>query len=208
MLTFPDEVFAADAVIVSGPPMTGEYRLFHELLARLGDERIVISSGTDAATIRNDHDEIIGDETAISVIDCITAGRAETPRDDDRTKYVDSPGNLTSIGVKVTQFLEALEGTEASAVVGVHSISELLMHAELEQTYQFIHILAQQTARAGWPLLASMNAQSHDDQTRNAISTRFDCILETRTADGRNEFRVRTAKDEPSAWTPIVPVES
>lgn len=124
------------------------------------------------------------------VVDCITRGRGEDPDEDDRTRYVDSPGNLTAIGVKVTELFEELEEDEP-AVIGLYSISQLLMHAEVEQTYQFIHILAQQAAAAGHPFVAVLNEAAHDDQTVNAIFERFDCIVETRETDAGNQFRAR-----------------
>ncbi len=208
MAPFPDAVLTADTVIISGPPMTGEYPLFHKLLAQRGDHRIVISTGTPADELREDHNSFVGETVTLRVVDCISAGRGETQTNDAHTKYVDAPGNLTSIGVKITEFLESLPEGDEHAVVGLHSISQLLMHAGQEQTYQFIHILAQQTATAGVPLIATINAQAHDEQTTTAITTRFDCILETRTANGRNEFRARTAKTEPSAWLALSSVTS
>lgn len=202
MVTFPAAALTADAVIVSGPPKTGEYRRVHELLAARGDHRIAISTGTAAEEFRKDHTSSVGDGVDVRVVDCITAGRGNPPADDGRSYYVDSPGNLTQIGVKVTALLEAVEA--ASAVVGLQSLSPILRHAGVEPTDQFAHLLAKQTGTEGWPLVATRNAEGHDERTRNAIAERFGCILGPRTADGHNEFRARGTRVEPSPWQPIV----
>ena len=197
---FPDEVHSAQTIIIMGPPMTGEARLFHSILATRGAQRLVISAGQTAETFRTAHHDIAGDTGTVRIVDCLSAGQEDTPPDDEHTRYVDGPGNLTAIGVKITEFLEAVKEGPDQVVVGVNSLSELLMHSGLDQSYQFIHILAQQTAAADIPLIATMNAQGHDEQTVNAMQSRFECFVETRTTESTNEYRVRTKTNEPTAW--------
>lgn len=198
MASFPDVALTAEAVIISGPPKTGEYRLFHELLAQRGSTPIVISTTHPADDIREHHAELVGGELSVWVVDCISSGREDSPEPDEFTRYVDSPGNLTAIGVKVTEFIEALPA-DHDAVVGLHSLSPLLMHAGLDQTYQFTHILAQQTAAAQIPFIAVVNDRAHDDQTINALYERFDCIVETRHGTTSHEYRLRTSL-ESTGW--------
>lgn len=203
MSSLPDTVMTSPTVIVSGPPMTGKYRLFHRLLAHRGNRPVVITTKKTAEEFRADHQTILGSEQQLLIVDCITAGQNGDPTDTSETAYVDSPGNLTQIGVKVTNFLERSPEDTTGTVVGLHSLSQILLHAGLDQTYQFIHILAQQTAAGGWPLLAVLNKGAHDDQTKNAIFERFDCLIETRATNGIPEYRVRTAMTDPGDWERI-----
>lgn len=203
MSPLPDTVMTSPTVLVSGPPMTGKYRLFHRLLADRGDRPVVITTKKTAEEFRADHKEIVGSEQRLLIVDCITAGQNGKSADTTDTGYVDSIGNLTQIGVKITNFLERTSEDTTGTVVGLHSLSQILLHAGLEQTYQFIHILAQQTAAGGWPLLAVLNEGAHDDQTKNAIFERFDCLVETRATDRTPEYRVRTAMADPGTWERI-----
>lgn len=201
MGSFPEEVYAAQSVVITGPPMTGEDVLFHRVLAARGNDRIVIATGQTADAFRADHDDVVGDCGKVRVVDCLTSGQGETPPEDDVTRYVDGPGNLTALGVKTTEFLSQV--TDDAAVVGVNSLSQLLMHAGFDQTYQFVHILAQQTTAEDTPLIATLNTRTHEDQTVDAIHERFECFIETRTTEERNEYRVRTSMTEPSAWMAV-----
>lgn len=200
MVSFPDQVRSAEATVISGPPKTGGYRLFHHLLVMHGDRPVVIATGKPAEEIRNHHAELAAESRPVRVVDCVSSGRGEM-HDDEMTRYVDSPGNLTAIGVKVTELLDELADQPATAV-GLYSISQLLMHAGLEQTYQFTHILAQQAAAANIPFVAVINDRAHDDQTVNAIYERFDSIIETREVGGRNQFRTRSSL-EGTDWQDI-----
>lgn len=203
MVAFPDIVKTTQTVLISGPPQTGKYRLFHALLDERGDHPVVIATAKTADDVRADHQRTVGSDGEFFVVDCLSAGRGDHPRDTELTKYVDSPGNLTRIGVKVTEILESLPPADTAPVVGVHSVSQLLLHAGLEQTYQFVHILAQQTAAEEIPLVAVLNDRAHDEQTVNAIFERFEGRIETRTTNGEHEFRTRAPLADPTEWKRI-----
>lgn len=195
----PASVLEAESVLLVGPPMSGKYDLFHRFLAEWTTEPIVISTGRTAEKVRNDHEEITdaaGDD--VIVVDCASREQGEEVEDTAWTKYVDSAGDLTDIGVKFTNVVEDL-GDEEDHAVGLFSISELLMYWDPERVYQFVRVLSSQATGQGWPFVGAVGSTAHDEATLHTLYEPFDRIVETRVDDER-EFRVRGRVGSPTDW--------
>lgn len=191
------------SVMLLGPPMTGKYDLMLDLLARYADSAILISTRNDAGTARDDLvDASDIPPGRVGVIDC--AGR-HGGADDDLVTSVNSPGDLTSIGVAFTDLYGRFEDDpEAGHVgVGLHSLSQLVMHTNDEQVYQFLQVLGGQIRGAGWFHAAVMDSAAVDDKANRVLQHHFDGVIETRDSDGAREFRTRGLTASVSAWRPF-----
>ncbi|MGZ0746959.1 MULTISPECIES: DUF7504 family protein [unclassified Haloparvum] len=199
MSILPASVLEAESVLLVGPPMSGKYDLFHRILGEWTTEPIVISTGQTAEKVRNDHEELTDadGENAI-VVDCASREQGETVEDTPRTKYVDSAGDLTDIGVKFTNVVEDLADEEDHAV-GLFSISELLMYWDPERIYQFIRVLSSQATGQDWPFVSAVGSTAHEEATLHTLYEPFDRVVETRVDDER-EFRVRDRVGSPTDW--------
>lgn len=199
MSLLPAPVLDAESVLVAGPPMSGKYDLFHRLLDAWTEEPIVISTGRTAEKVRADHAEITdasGDDAI--VVDCVSREQGKTVEDTARTKYVDSAGDLTDIGVKFTNVVEELEEGRDHAV-GLYSISELLMYWDPERIYQFVRVLSSQATGQEWPFVAAVGSTAHDEAALHTLYEPFDQVVETRV-DGDREFRLRGRVGAPTDW--------
>lgn len=199
MSFLPAPVTDADSVLLVGPPMSGKYDLFHQLLAEWSDEPIVISTGRTAGKVRADHEQITDmNGESVIVVDCVSREQGETVTDTPRTKYVDSAGDLTDIGVKFTNVVEDV-GDDTAHAVGLFSISELLMYWDSERIYQFVRVLSSQASGQDWPFVGAVGSTAHDESTLHTLYEPFDRIVETRVDDER-EFRVRGRVGSPTDW--------
>lgn len=199
MSLLPAPVLDAQNVLLVGPPMSGKYELFHRLLAEWTAEPVVISTGRTAENVRSDYEEITdGAGNDVTVIDCVSREQGETVEDTARTKYVDSAGDLTDVGVKFTNVVEELDD-DSDHAVGLNSISELLMYWDPERIYQFVRVLSSQATGQNWPFVATVGSTAHDEATLHTLYEPFDRIVETRVDDDR-EFRVRGRTGAPTDW--------
>lgn len=187
-MSLPPTVREADSVLVSGPPLSGLYPVFHRVLAARCDRPIVVSTGRTARRVRSDRERIVGTDDAV-IIEC-----ASGPTHDDAADRVAAAGNLTEIGIQLTEVAEEAEGT--SAAVGLHSLSELLMYGETETVYRFLTVSISLARAEGWPVVATM-VPAVDPAAAQALAEPFDCRIETRTGD-ESEFRVRGGD-----WLPV-----
>lgn len=192
-------------LVVAGPPMTGKYALMLSILAHYTEDTIVISTRNGASRVVQDFEEVAGGarQGRIGVVDCVptTDGLAEP--ETELVKHAGSPENLTRIGVKFTELFEVFHdaGSGTSVGVGVHSISQLLMHSGLKNVYQFLQVLTGQVRAADWLCVAVMDTNA-DEEELQTIYHHFDGIVETRENDaGERELRVRGLSPTVSDWT-------
>ena len=192
-------------VLVSGPPLTGKYELMLRVLARQTDRVVFISTKHQASRLRDDYRTFAGDlpDDRIGVVDCVSQqGGAADLQETDTVKLARSPDNLTRIGVKFTALFEAFSDDDGGHVgLGIHSLSQLLMHADLKKVYQFLQVLSGQVRNAGWFGAAVIDITGNDTEERETLFHHFDGVLETREDDGGDrQVRARGLGPRSSDW--------
>ena len=192
-------------LVIAGPPMTGKYSLMLTILAHYTDDTIVISTKNSAERVIEDFEDIVaGDGHGhVGVVDCVSRLDGVDESETEFIKHAGSPDNLTRIGVKFTELFERFyeEGSTDGTGVGVHSISQLLMHSGLKSTYQFLQVLTGQIRSADWLCVAVIDTNV-DEELLQTLYHHFDGIVQTRENDeGHRELRVRGLSPTTSDWT-------
>lgn len=191
-------------LVVAGPPMTGKYHVMLSILVDHADDAIVISTKNSAGRVVADYGEIAGEigDRRVGVIDCVNHPEQLDGPDTPLVKHVQSPENLTKIGVRFTELFEQFyeEDPGARIGVGIHSISQLLMHSELKNVYQFLQVLMGQIRSADWLGVAVVDTNI-DEEDLQTIYHHFDGIIQTRENEaGQRELRVRGLRPTTSEW--------
>lgn len=195
-----------EPVLVAGAVLSGRRRLVHRMLYERPETTIVVSTRQPAEVARSAHrqmapssvdtaeSDVDGPEPAI--IDCVTSALGESETSDDNgTWYAADPSDLTSIGTMFTECLHTYG--DGPVVVGVDTISPLLVYAGASTVFQFLNLLVQKATAAGCLVVVGIDAGAHDEQTIAQFVPIFERVLETRRADER-EARVRYPK--PTEW--------
>lgn len=102
---------------------------------------------------------------------------------DMSTAVVSSPGDLTGLGIKLSQCLSAWEGHDNDTVVRFNSLTTLLQFADLKRSFRFIHVLTGRISSAGAVGYFHLDPEAHDEQTLATLRGLFDIVLE-RQDDG------------------------
>jgi hypothetical protein len=201
-----EEISADDTLLVAGPPMTGKYELMLQLLVAFSDQYIIISTKNGAERVRDDLRRVAGDlpDEYIGVIDCVSHRETmDDVKESEITKYVSSPQNMTGIGVKFTDLFGRFhdELHRGHTGVGLHSISQLLMHSDVKTVYQFLQVLIGQIRSTEWLGIAVVETAVTDDENLQLLQHHFDGIMETReNPDGRREYRIRGLTPTATDW--------
>lgn len=195
--SLPVELPDDAAVLVAGPPMTGKYDLLLRALASRGAGAVFITTTRDPATLVEDYCSASGvAPERVGVVAC-TGGDAG---DADRVRGA-SLDNLTGVGVEFTELFERFSEENAGPVgVGIHSLSPLLMHADIPAVYRFLSVIIGQIRTVGWPGGAVINDEAADAESLRTLKGHFDGVLQTRQAAGERELRLKGIDPEPSAW--------
>ena len=207
----PDAVDPGTNVLVSGPVMTGKQRLVLRLLAS-GDstERgtIVTTTRKSADAISRTFREIAGDvpDELLAIVDCtgIASISPEAKRKTTTRRYVETPGDLTGIGIGLTEFMQRFYHRGDAARVGVHSLSTMLMYTEFRRLFRFLHVITGRIESSGFVGVFAVDTSALDGRESNMLLQLFDSVVETRDSEGGAEFRVRGSDAGtlgPRAWT-------
>ncbi|NHN48537.1 recombinase RecA [Halostella sp. JP-L12] len=202
---FPvDSIPPGTNLLVTGPPMTGKYDLLIRLLAegfRHGDGAVVVTTkeGPDRVHAHVTDRAGVDSVAELGVVDC--TGREGGRSGDDRIRYVSSPADLTGIGMASSGLIETFADRGLGVRTGLHSLSQLLMYADVKTVFRFLHILTGRISSANGLGVCTLDSEAHDDQTDHTVRQLFDGVIETRNGDGDRSFRLRGLGDADGEWT-------
>lgn len=179
------DVSPGSNLLIAGPPMTGKRQLAFDLLAagtNSGEGVIVVSTKDGAQKVIDEYRTRVPDvdEYPVGVVDCVTQQRGGTDvESNDRIKYASSPVDMTGIGIKLSEFLEAFyeqRGIRQNRIL-LHSISTLLMYSDLQTVFRFLHVFTGRVQSADALGLYVIDSTAHDDQTMNTLRQLFDGVI-------------------------------
>lgn len=97
-----------------------------------------------------------------------------------RVTTATSPGNLTELGVRITESIEALE--EQDELTGMtfclDSLTDLLPNASMKTTMKFLQVLTTQLDRNDIFGHFHLNPEAHTEQDLAKLETLFDAVIE------------------------------
>ena len=192
---FEEEVDPGTNLLLTGPPLTGKRSMMMDVLAEgtdRGDGAIVVTTKDSADRVLKDYEKRTPYEgKPVAVVDCVTRQQGVSDaRESDRIKYASSPVDMTGIGIKLSEFLQAFgdRGIEENRVM-VHSLSTLLMYSDLQTVFRFLHVFTGRVQSVNALGLFSIDSTSHEDQAMNTIKQLFDGVI-TLSEDEEPEIRL------------------
>ena len=196
------------SLLVAGPPMTRKRRLTMRLRAGVDEEaaRALVTTRLDADGMEREYravDPGIAPER-LAVVDCVTEQRG-SGFDPDRVesptrRYANDPGDLTGVGIGVSEFMRRFADEGLDVAIGLHTLSTMLMYADLNRLYRFVHVLTSRATVAG-----ARGAYVLDDSADDpgVIAQPFDGMVAVRDGEAGPEVRVRGVDPGPRRWTPL-----
>ncbi|MFC7186593.1 RAD55 family ATPase [Halorubrum yunnanense] len=192
---FDEEIDPGTNILLTGPPLTGKRSMMMDVLAEgtdRGNGAIVVTTKDGADRVLKDYEKRTPyDGKPVAVVDCVTRQQGVSDaRESDRIKYASSPVDMTGIGIKLSEFLQAFgdRGIEENRVM-VHSLSTLLMYSDLQTVFRFLHVFTGRIQSVNGLGLFSIDSTSHDDQAMNTIKQLFDGVI-TLSEDDEPEIRL------------------
>ncbi|WP_277555708.1 RAD55 family ATPase [Halobaculum limi] len=193
------EIEPGSNILISGPPLSGKRDLALDVLAegtRNGEGAIMVTTKDSADRLLSQYEKREAYESRpVAVVDTVSRQQGVNDvSDSERVKYTSSPVDMTGIGIKLSEFLEAFykdRGIRQNRVM-VHSLSTLLMYSDLQTVFRFLHVFTGRIQSVDGLGLYCIDSTAHDDQTMNTLKQLFDGIVET-TEDGEPTVRLANA---------------
>ncbi len=179
------EVLAGTNILIKGSPLTGKKSLALDILAagvEDGESAIIVTTKDSATRILRDFEKRTPYEgRPVAVVDCVTRQQGlDEARADNRVKYASSPTDMTGIGINLSEFLQTFhrdQGIEKNRIM-VHSLSTLLMYADLQTVFRFLHVFTGRIQSVDGLGVFCIDSTSHDNQTMNTLTQLFDGVIE------------------------------
>jgi hypothetical protein len=198
------QVPAGTSLLVVAPEPEGRDLLVRALGRGLatGDGALVITTDDPADVVADDLRECTGESVAdaLRIIDCQTGdpAREEAPT---VVQNVDTPRNLTDIGIGFTNAIDEFDAANLDRVrLGVLSLSVVLSYVDRETAYRFCQTLARGIGREDYVGLFVLNVNAHDEQTINTLQRASDGVLEARRDDDGIRFRIEGLDSVSTEW--------
>ena len=94
------------------------------------------------------------------------------------TASVSSPGDLTGLGIKLSQCLSSWSADAKPTAVHFDSLTTLLQFADLKRVFQFVHVVTGRIESADAVGYFHLDPAAHDDQTVATLRGIFDGVYE------------------------------
>lgn len=102
-----------------------------------------------------------------------SAGTADT----GLFETIDDPADLSALGTRMTQVLDAWADTDEQTIVCFDSLGGLFEHADLERAFRFLYVLTYQVETTGAVAQYRMDPTVHDPQTVHTLEPLFDEVV-------------------------------
>ncbi|MFT4883869.1 MAG: hypothetical protein ACI8U4_001382 [Natronomonas sp.] len=184
-----------------GPPMVGMDGLLATILTpRENEAAIAVLTDADPSSFLDSRDD---HEGPVAIVDCTGEERAVDGIDDRFVRRISSPADLTSIGIAVSEFLDAFVERGLSVRVGLDSLTTLSVYVERKQLFAFLNTLEPRVTGHDGLFVAALYAESVSAQVQSTVEPLFDGRIELREGPTGSEIRVQVPGEEATAWEPF-----
>jgi len=191
--------------LLAGPAMSGKYDLLLSLVTEgieAGDGALFVTTNDDASGVIDAIEEQVGELPAnVRLVDCVSERQGGGSLPADRVEYVSSPADLTGIGIGVSEQLRRFAHSDVERTrMAFYSLSTLLMYADLETVFRFLHVLTGRVDSIGGMGVFAIDPTTHDESTKNTLKQLFDGVIELRDGSAGREVRLVGVDGETTDW--------
>lgn len=171
-------------ILISGPPLVGKRKLALQILAEgstSGEAAILVSTRTSSDRLRSTYRSLLTDPKGaqIGFVDAVTKHMGKTVTETETVKYSASPGDLTGVGIKFSEFLQSFytEQEIEHNRIFLDSLSTLLMYSNLQTVFQFVHVFTSRVSSANALGIYTIESTAHGEETLNTLRQLFDGVI-------------------------------
>jgi KaiC/GvpD/RAD55 family RecA-like ATPase len=140
----------------------------------------------------------------IGIIDCVTKTPSGEVVKNENIKVSSSTGDLTGIGLKISQFLDEffIKKKIQKNQLHINSLSTLLVNSNAQNVFRFLHIITKRVKSIGALGIYLLDGGMHDEQEIATLRQLFDGIIEIESQNDKNFIRIRVVglSEKPTSW--------
>ena len=196
-------------ILLIGPSMTGKEAISNHIIhdnTIKNDNAVMVVTANEPGISILDRFKRLEPKLLLSrvgLVDCIsTRYGGDLVAENENIKFVNSPEDLTAIGIKISQYFEDFFIMKKIPKIQLHvvSLSTLLMYSNIQTVFRFLHVLTGRIKMADAIGIYVIDSEMHDPQVITAIKLLCDCMIEVKSENDRNFIRTVGILSEPTSW--------
>ncbi|WP_225741195.1 DUF7504 family protein [Halorussus halophilus] len=108
----------------------------------------------------------------------VSGSGGASPPGGDLVETLSSPGDLTGLGIKLSEILKEWSANDNHTVCCFHSLTALLQYADLQTVYKFLHVLTGRFEATEVTAHFHLDPDACDTQTVSTLTSLFDTVVE------------------------------
>lgn len=173
---------AGTSLLVTGDTARS-HQFVLDVLARgndSGESNVLVTTnhgGERALAAFRERDALVPER--IGIVDC-TAQESTRTDTDATVRYLSSPADLTGISLEFAKLVKGFPDPDGPLRVGFSTISTVLMYANTETVFRFLHVFTSRIRTGDWFGVFTIDPEMHDPQVVSTIRAVFDAEAEVR----------------------------
>jgi KaiC/GvpD/RAD55 family RecA-like ATPase len=194
-------------IMLIGPPMSGKEVILRQIMyhgtVRNENAIITVTTRESGAHILEWFQEkgLTLPLSRIGIVDCVTK-KHSVESDKENIKIADGPIDLTSIGVKISQFFEEFSTKKNILKIQLHidSISTILMYSNIQTVFKFLHVFTGRIKANGGLGIYILESQMHEEQKIAILKHLFDYTIEIESENDMKFLRIVGHSSKPTQY--------
>lgn len=197
-------------ILMIGPPLCGKELILYNIMyhgAAINENSIInVTTRETAAHILEwfKENKLNLPLDRIGIIDCVTKTPSGEVVTNENIKIVSSAGDLTGIGLKISQFLDEFLTKKKIPKNQLHinSLSTFLIDSNAQSVFRFLEVITKRIKSIGGLGIYLLDGGIHDEQETETLRQLFDGIIEIESQKDKNFIRIRIVglSSKPTSW--------
>jgi archaellum biogenesis ATPase FlaH len=161
-------------LLVEGPALSGKRSFGLRAIERGVEGGAAAAVVTTTVSAERILPESLAGADGVGVVDCVTEHFGGTTSNADTVRYASSPEDLTGLGIRFSELVEALLTQRDELWVLLDSLTPLLVYSGQKTVFRFLHVFTSRIETTGGVGLFTIDTPAHDEEELAVLRRLFD----------------------------------
>jgi len=195
-------------LLLIGPSLTGKEAILNQIIsygATEKDNAVMMVTTREPGIQILDYLKVMMPDLPLSnvgIVDCVSQMFDNNIVETKNIKIVNSPVDLTGIGVKISQFFEDfyIKKNILNIQLHINSLSTIMMYSNLQTVFRFLNVYTGRIRAAGGLGIYVLEGGVHDEKSIATLKQLCDGLIEVKSEKDRNFLRIVIYSGKSTPW--------
>lgn len=195
-------------LLLMGPSMAGKEAILNHIISYGATEKdnavMMVTTREPALQIL----DYLKDKTPnlplsnVGIVDCVSRMFDNTAVETKNIKIVNSPVDLTGIGVKISQFFEDfyIKKNIHNIQLHINSLSTIMMYSNLQTVFRFLNVYTGRIRAAEALGIYVIESGMHDEKSIATLKQLCDGMIEVKSENDKNFIKIVVPSGKSTPW--------